>query len=315
MFSNELIIIAAACAGVGILFRELYWRAGLVESERKRGGGGARWVFATGLICAGAMLLAGRAWAEETHWTLCFFVAVLTSFSVVDVEEKVIPKHVWWIGFFAVLIAVFITPASVGQTKGMEALKFSLVGGVTGAGLIFLMVESGKMLFGKLVIPLDEPQEYRIEAKDEHWQIVCGEDSISLREVIMRSHDFVIIENEDGSTIRINETTINTGRGEEPIRMTEGVAKQLTIPREAMGFGDVKFMLMAGAMIGWEGSLFAIFAGAVFGSLIGGVLRISGGCREIPFVPFLSAGVLVFLAMPEEVELIFDVMLGRGGAL
>lgn len=37
--------------------------------------------------------------------------------------------------------------------------------------------------------------------------------------------------------------------------------------KEAMGFGDVKFVGMIGAFCGWQGAVFAIFGGAVVGTL------------------------------------------------
>jgi len=42
---------------------------------------------------------------------------------------------------------------------------------------------------------------------------------------------------------------------------------EILLKKEAMGFGDVKFMGAIGAFTGWEGALFAIFGGAVAGTL------------------------------------------------
>ena len=50
---------------------------------------------------------------------------------------------------------------------------------------------------------------------------------------------------------------------------------ELVIPREAMGFGDVKFMAAIGAFIGWQGALFSLMASAVVGAVVGvGVIAI-----------------------------------------
>ncbi len=74
----------------------------------------------------------------------------------------------------------------------------------------------------------------------------------------------------------------------------------LLLKKEAMGLGDVKLMLAIGAMLGWEGALFSIGAGAIIGSIIGFVALISRGERfgsgvAIPFGPALiiSAGIWV----------------------
>ena len=39
------------------------------------------------------------------------------------------------------------------------------------------------------------------------------------------------------------------------------------LKKEAMGFGDVKFLGALGAFVGWKGAVFAMFGGAVLGSL------------------------------------------------
>ncbi len=39
------------------------------------------------------------------------------------------------------------------------------------------------------------------------------------------------------------------------------------LKKEAMGFGDVKFLGALGAFVGWQGAVFAMFGGAILGSL------------------------------------------------
>lgn len=40
---------------------------------------------------------------------------------------------------------------------------------------------------------------------------------------------------------------------------------EAVLKREAMGFGDVKFLGAIGAFVGWKGAVFAIFGGAMLG--------------------------------------------------
>ncbi len=42
---------------------------------------------------------------------------------------------------------------------------------------------------------------------------------------------------------------------------------ELALKKEAMGFGDVKFVGMIGAFCGWKGAVFAIFGGAIVGTV------------------------------------------------
>ncbi len=42
---------------------------------------------------------------------------------------------------------------------------------------------------------------------------------------------------------------------------------ELALKKEAMGFGDVKFVGMIGAFCGWQGAVFAVFGGAIVGTV------------------------------------------------
>jgi len=65
--------------------------------------------------------------------------------------------------------------------------------------------------------------------------------------------------------------------------------------KEAMGFGDVKFMGMAGAFIGWQGALLAFFVACILGAVIGLALLVRRRDTHIPFGPYLAAGTLVVM--------------------
>jgi len=96
---------------------------------------------------------------------------------------------------------------------------------------------------------------------------------------------------------------------------------EIVLRKEAMGFGDVKFLGAIGAFTGWQGALFAIFGGAVIGTI--GLLIVAifrplfrvkkpeGAEGEediaigsmIPFGPMLAiGGLLYFLFLSEWVD-------------
>ena len=71
--------------------------------------------------------------------------------------------------------------------------------------------------------------------------------------------------------------------------------------KEAMGFGDVKFLGMIGAFLGWEGALLSLFLGCLAGAVVGGVIALRGGLGlKIPFGPYLALGAVctLFFASP-----------------
>lgn len=77
--------------------------------------------------------------------------------------------------------------------------------------------------------------------------------------------------------------------------------------REAMGLGDVKFLGMIGAFLGWQGALLTLLLGCIAGAAIGGVLALRAGFGlKIPFGPYLALGALVALFVQEPIlDLLF----------
>ena len=72
--------------------------------------------------------------------------------------------------------------------------------------------------------------------------------------------------------------------------------------KEAMGLGDVKFLGMIGAFLGWQGALLTMFLGCVAGAVVGGIAAVRGGLGlRIPFGPYLALGALISLFAQESI--------------
>ncbi len=71
-----------------------------------------------------------------------------------------------------------------------------------------------------------------------------------------------------------------------------GLLGTIVFRRNAMGFGDVKFLAPVGAFLGPIGVIYAFFLAAVCGALVGIPMRLLARQREIPFGPYLALGAL-----------------------
>lgn len=107
------------------------------------------------------------------------------------------------------------------------------------------------------------------------------------------------------------------------------LGSEAILRKEAMGFGDVKLLGGIGAFAGWQGAVFALFGGAVIGTvglllwliakaLIPSLRRKATSEEEqeegligkhMPFGPMLAAGGLLYLLLlEEEVDQYFDIV-------
>ena len=71
------------------------------------------------------------------------------------------------------------------------------------------------------------------------------------------------------------------------------VGARAAFKKEAMGYGDVKFMGTVGAFLGWDGALLTFFLGCVVGAIGGIAHRLVTGDAYVPFGPFLAIGAVV----------------------
>ncbi len=68
--------------------------------------------------------------------------------------------------------------------------------------------------------------------------------------------------------------------------------------KEGMGGGDIKFLAMVGAFLGWKAALLALMVASVFGAVIGVALlmaKVMEKGQYIPFGPYLAFGAFVAL--------------------
>ncbi|MDB6152256.1 MAG: Peptidase domain protein [Chthoniobacteraceae bacterium] len=102
------------------------------------------------------------------------------------------------------------------------------------------------------------------------------------------------------------------------LKTFSGVVTNLVIPREAMGFGDVKFIAAIGAFLGWKSVLFTLCSASCIGAVIG-VFTILIGKREwsskIPFGPYLALGALIWFFFGPDLVAWYFQSIGFEGAM
>ena len=234
----------------------------------------------------------------------------------VDFEHYVIPNQVTW-GFLPVgLLASALVPALHGQSLWWKGLLAGLGGAALGLGALWLVVELGKRLFGKKTRAFPAPVAWKIhEGPAEAPELILDGETILWEDVFSRESDRMIIETNDltidGKTRQTSKVIIAWDRILLPaengkdieipladMKILAGSTKRVVVPREAMGMGDVYFLGMAGAFVGWQGTLFTIFAGSVYGTLFGLGVLLAGRrhwAGRIPFGPWLVAGLWTWI--------------------
>ncbi|NWK56224.1 prepilin peptidase [Verrucomicrobiaceae bacterium N1E253] len=242
-------------------------------------------------------------------------MALLVVVVFVDAELMVIPLSVTWLGTGLGLLAGVLIQEHLRATSWSEGLWMSVLGFLAGFGGLYAVVILGKLAFGKKNMRFDEPVEWMLREPDEEvegddtYQELCfvidGE-AHGWSYLFFRDSDRLIIEGSgfrvDGKKIKAKELVIKGDRIEvkgktlmiEELKSLSGKARQVTIPREAMGMGDVYLMGMLGACLGWQSVLFTVFAACLFSIVLAILGRMGFGSR-LPFGPSLAFGAVCWM--------------------
>ncbi len=241
------------------------------------------------------------------YWVL---VALLIAATFIDFEHFIIPDEITWGGVAAGALACLIVPQLMETPQRLTAILYSLGAAALGYVLLWGVLEAGKLAFGKKRIVLDAPTPFSWVRKGEDADFVVGEERGLWSEHFARERDQLLLHcdeaNVDGRTLGATTLRFHYNRvavADEEISLDSlgqitGVVRELQIPREAMGRGDLKFLAAIGAFLGWRGVLFSIFAGSLLGSFVGIATLLIGKrvwSAKLPFGPYLALGALVWM--------------------
>ena len=252
-----------------------------------------------------------------------FVLAGLIVATFIDFEHFIIPDQITLGGVAVGFIVSAGLPALHHVTRPADSLMASGLGILVGAGSVFAVLQLGKLLFGKIRVPLEEGESATFTESALH----LPDEIVPFEEIFFRNSDTIRLhakrlELVDRCHMNI-DVALSPKRlliGEESfdpetISFIKVESDELVIPREAMGFGDVKFMAAIGAFVGWQGALFSLMASAVVGATIGvGLMAI--GRKEwsdrLPYGPYISLAAVIWIFFGEE---LLNIWIGSGSAI
>jgi leader peptidase (prepilin peptidase) / N-methyltransferase len=234
------------------------------------------------------------------------FLAGLICATFIDFEHFIIPDEITLGGMVLGFALSLLLPALHDTNSLSLALWRSALGILIGAGIIYGILRLGKLLFGrqKLALPTDTIIYFTDTA-------VCLPDrEIPYDDIFYRKSDTIVlkartVELVDRSyrnvIVRLSPAALQIG--EENIRPDdvahlEAMCSEITLPREAMGLGDVKFMGAIGAFIGWQGAVFSLMVSSMIGAAVGIVLillRKREWSSRMPYGPYIAAAAVIWL--------------------
>jgi leader peptidase (prepilin peptidase) / N-methyltransferase len=242
-----------------------------------------------------------------TYWVL---LALVIAATFIDFEHFIIPDEITIGGTVGGLIACLAVPQLMNTDRRLPALLISAASATLGYALLWLVLEGGKIVFGKKRIRLEKPTTFSWTRHGEDADFVVGEEKSLWSDFFAREKDQLLLHCSsakvaDGEftevVLRFHYNRLQLGAETfelDHLDEITGTANEIEIPREAMGRGDLKFLACIGAFLGWRAVLFAIFAGSLYGSAIGLVTLILGKrvwSLKLPFGPYLALGAITWM--------------------
>jgi leader peptidase (prepilin peptidase) / N-methyltransferase len=231
----------------------------------------------------------------------------------VDIELMLIPRPFTLIAAAIALIGGALIPERFSTAfTWQQGLTYSAFGLAIGWAALWLVVLLGKAMFGKRNFKFEHPTLWKLrepegDNQEEEMCFVIGEDAIPWSDIFFRKTDKLILDgltelNVDGVSrtaklleIREDHILVDGEKFEmENLKSLDGKTTSATIPREAMGMGDVDLLAVLGAIFGAPSLLVIVLFSCIFTILIAILGRLGFG-KMIPFGPALIAGGVFWL--------------------
>jgi leader peptidase (prepilin peptidase)/N-methyltransferase len=266
--------------------------------------------FGVELITALLFLAVWRFFPPSMAVAYWVFVSLVIVATFIDFEHFIIPDQITIGGTVAGLVASLAVPELMDTDSRIAAVVRSILAAALGYLTLWIVLEAGKMAFGRKRVRLDAPTPFFWKRQNDDADFTVGEERSLWSEYFARETDRLLLYCNEAKVDQrsLGEVTLEFHynrvkvEGQEYLLDTvddiSGVVRELQIPREAMGRGDLKFLAAIGAFLGWRAVLFSIFAGSVVGSLVGLITLVLGKrvwSAKLPFGPYLAFGAVTWM--------------------
>lgn len=270
----------------------------------------------TGLLFLAVWL---KCWFSGT-WILTLPYWILVSLLIVatfiDFEHFIIPDEITKGGTAAGIVLSFAIPLMMGEDSFWKSGLWSIFGAAVGYCTLWAVVQLGKLAFGrkKTKLKIAEPFTWRRVGDDAELKI--GDDAMPWSEIFSRESDQLILKctradvgghHYTNPVLHFYYNRLLVSGAEHKLETLEplsGHVFEVVVPREAMGFGDVKFIAAIGAFMGWKSVFFTIASASMAGSVVGATILLLNKrhlSTKIPFGPYLALGALIWLFAGEQI--------------
>jgi leader peptidase (prepilin peptidase)/N-methyltransferase len=266
--------------------------------------------FAVELVTAVLFLAIWESFPWQVAIAYWIFISFLIIGTFIDFEHFIIPDRVTIGGIIAGVVCSVAVPALMQTDSRLAAGVRSLLAAALGYVILLIVLEAGKIAFGRKRIRFDAPTSFTWIKRGDDADFVVGTEESLWSDYFARERDRLLltcdearIDHHTYGNIMLDfryDRVIAEGHAMmlDDVVQISGVARELVIPREAMGRGDLKFLAAIGAFLGWRAVLFSLFAGSLLGSIVGLVTLVVGKpvwSAKLPFGPYLAFGAVTWM--------------------
>ena len=266
--------------------------------------------FAVELVTALLFLAIWESFPWQVAIAYWVFVSFLIIGTFIDFEHFIIPDRVTIEGIIAGVVCSVVVPALMQTDSWLAAGVRSLLAAALGYVILLIVLEAGKIAFGRKRIQFDAPTPFTWTKRGDDADFVVGTEESLWSDYFAREKDRLLLRCDEASIDHHTHGNVTlhfrydrvTAEGHvmmlDDVTQISGVARELVIPREAMGRGDLKFLAAIGAFLGWRAVLFSLFAGSLLGSIVGLITLVVGKpvwSAKLPFGPYLALGAVTWM--------------------